>query len=181
MTTTIRRAAVALVVGTLTATAACTTTQPAELPAPAPPITAPDPASQAADAALAAYNAFWAVSLNARAAPNARDWTSELATVASGDALESVTADIDNYAGVPAHFEGTVGRAPTVQNATPDRVEITDCLDMTAYLLRGDENGELLSDTANQVPRFLFTAEVLPDSSGRWLVDEIDAKLSQPC
>lgn len=181
MTTTTRRAAVALVIGALAAVAACTTDPPTELPAPAPPVTAPDPSSQAADAALAAYNAFWAVSLNARAAPKARDWTPELATVASGDALESVTADIDNYADVPAHFEGTISRTPTIQTATPDRVEITDCLDMTSYLLRADANGELLSDTANQVPRFTFVARVVPDPSGRWLVDDIDAKLSQPC
>lgn len=181
MATTIRRIAVPLVIGVLVATAACTTTPPAELPAPAPPVTAPDPTSQAADAALAAYNAFWDVSLNARAAPNARDWTSELATVASGNALESVRSDIDNYADVPAHFEGTIGRAPTVQAATSDRVEITDCLDMTSYLLRGDGDGELLSDTANQVPRFVFTAAVIPDPAGRWLVDEIDAEISRPC
>ena len=181
MTTTTRRAAVALVIGALAAATACTTTPPADLPEPAPPVTAPDPTDQAADAALAAYNAFWGTLLDASAAPNAQDWTTEFRTVASGEALDELIADTDNYADYPAHFEGTVGRAPTVQTASPDRVAIVDCLDMTSYLLRGDRTNEILTDTVHQVPRFRFHAEVIPDPSGRWLVDQVEAKLSEPC
>ena len=181
MTTTTRRAAVALVIGALATTTACTTTPPTELPAPASPVTAPNSSSQAAGAALAAYDAFWDVSLAASAEPNARDWAAEFATVASGEALNSVSADIANYADFPAHFEGTINREPTVETAAPMRVEIIDCLDVSAYLLRADDTGEVLTDTANQPPRYRFVAALVPNASGRWLVDQIEPRLSESC
>jgi hypothetical protein len=163
------------------AIASCTSPDPADPPAPPAPVQAPSPQAQAGDDAVAAYNSFWVVALKARAAPGDHDWSPELAAVASGEALASLKEDITNYANFPAHNEGTVERSPAVENATTDRVEITDCLDLTKYVLRADHTNELLTDTANQVPRFRYRADVVRNPAGTWLVDRTTASVDQPC
>ncbi|WP_214405764.1 hypothetical protein [Pseudonocardia lacus] len=179
----ILRAAVVVVL--VAVAAACgSAPDPASVPAPAPvpaPIEPPSDEARAGDAALTTYNQFWTVAEQALNAPTSRDWTTELEAVASGQALESLLADIENYAAYPAHNEGTVERAPTIRSATTDSVAIVDCVDMTDYLLIADETGEVLTDTANQVPRFQFHAQVEQAQPGRWLVDRTRPAWDEPC
>jgi hypothetical protein len=163
------------------AVSSCASPAPTEPPAPPAPVEAPSPQAQAGDDALAAYNSFWELALKARAAPGDHDWSPELAAVASGEALTSLKEDIANYADFPAHNEGTVGRSPTIQNATTDRAEIVDCLDLTQYVLRADRTNELLTDTAHQAPRFRYQADVVRNPAGTWLVDRTAAHVDQPC
>ncbi|WP_214406239.1 hypothetical protein [Pseudonocardia lacus] len=164
--------------------AACTSPAPPAPPAPAPPsapIEAPPVESGAPDAALAAYDSFWAVSQRALAAPGTKDWTPELEAVASGQALDAIQSDVDNFADYPAHNEGSVTRDPVVDSATDTTAEITDCVDLSDYLLIADKTGEILTDTANQVPRFRYRAHVVKDESGRWLVNRTTPALDEPC
>lgn len=170
-----------LVAALALAISSCTSPAPPGPPAPPAPVQAPSPQAQAGDDALAAYNSFWEVALKARAAPGDHDWSPELAAVASGEALTSLKDDVANYADFPAHNEGTVGRSPTVQNATTDRVEIADCLDLSQYVLRADRTDELLTDTTNQVPRFRYRADIVRGPAGTWLVDRTTASVDQPC
>lgn len=149
----------------------CTTT-----PA-APPSAANTPS---ATAALAAYDRYWSVVDAASAAPGSRDWTAQLRDVATGPALESVTVDIANYAGLPAHQTGTIRRSPMVARADADRVAILDCVDLNDSYLVADGSGQVLDDTTNRVPRYRFAADVVA-VDGRWLVERTSPMLDQPC
>lgn len=153
-------------------------------PAPAPPaapIEAPSVESQAGDAALTTYNAFWDVSQRALAAPGSKDWAPELEAVASGQALDAISTDVKNYADFPAHNEGTVDRTPTVQTSTDRSASIVDCVDMSHFLLIADRTRKVLTDTANQVSRFQFHAQLIRDETGRWLVDQTKPAWDEPC
>ncbi|MDN5914224.1 MAG: hypothetical protein L0I76_03805 [Pseudonocardia sp.] len=130
--------------------------------------------------ALAAYEEFWTVTDAAFASPGSRDWTTRTREVATGQALESLSRDIANYASIPAHTEGTVSRAPTVSNAAPDRVAIVDCVDISDSRLVSDDDGQVLDDLANRVPRYLYRAEVIPRGD-RWVVERTAPSLAEPC
>jgi hypothetical protein len=180
MKTTLR--AVATLVVLAMASAGCGSESPPPAPAPsAAPIQPPSVEARAGDAALAVYNAFWALSEKAFAAPGSRDWSSSLESVASGQALESLQAEIANYASYPAHDQGSIGHAPSVQTATDDSVAVVDCLDMSNYLLVADETGEVLTDIKNRPDRFQYHATVTRSTSGDWLVDQTSPALDQPC
>lgn len=154
-------------------TAGCSLT--GDVPRPAPTTTT-TPAQQA----LLAYEQYWSVTEAAYAAPSSRDWSVELQNVASGSALRSADEDVRNYAGFPAHIEGTVARAPTVENATDSAVEIADCVELGDSRLIADTTGEVLDDLENRVPRYRFRAEVI-QRNGRWLVDRAEPALDEPC
>lgn len=94
-------------------------TAPADAP-PSPPTVATTPAQQA----LSAYEEFWTVTDSAFAAPASRDWTARIEEVAVGQAREALQIDVANYAGVPAHAEGAVTRAPVVQIADLREVQL---------------------------------------------------------
>ncbi|WP_143517340.1 hypothetical protein [Pseudonocardia sp. MH-G8] len=130
--------------------------------------------------ALLAYERYWTVSQEAFSAPRARDWTADLQGVASGSALDSLIADVRNYADFPAHTEGAVNRSPAVGTATDDRVEILDCVQLGDSRLIADATGEVLDDLANRAPRYRFRAEVVR-SGDRWLVRRTEPKLEEPC
>jgi hypothetical protein len=179
MTTSFRSAA--LLLAMTAAVVACTSPPP---PAPTPseaPVRPPSIEAQAGDAALAAYNTYWSVSEQALAAPGAKDWTADLQAVARGQALEAITTDIASYADYPAHNEGAVSRDPVIDSVDDRAVTIIDCVDLTNYLLVADGTGEVLTDVANQVPRFRYHARVVQDATDRWLVDQTSPKLDQPC
>ncbi|MDN5857817.1 MAG: hypothetical protein L0H84_04270 [Pseudonocardia sp.] len=144
--------------------------------APQDPPPEPPPAAEA----LAAYERYWAVVDAAFAAPGARDWSARLAEVATGPALESVAGDVANYADFPAHRVGTVQRSPSVVGSDNGRVRILDCVDISGVSLVADESGAPLDDTANRVPRYRFSAEVVA-YGGRWLVERTAPLLDQPC
>ncbi|WP_300007727.1 hypothetical protein [Pseudonocardia sp.] len=143
----------------------------------APVATQPTTPSQDA---LLAYERYWSVSQDAFAAPGARDWSAELEGVASGPALDSLLTDVRNYADFPAHTEGAVTRSPTVGNATHDRVEVVDCVQLGDSRLIADTTGEVLDDLANRVPRYRFRAEVVLRGDV-WLVDRAEPALDEPC
>lgn len=149
---------------------------PAAPSAPEPEPPPPGPAEQA----LAVYERFWSVAQDAYAAPGARDWTPELAMVASGTALDRVVDDVLNYADFPAHSEGVVSRAPVVAEVTGTTVAIVDCVDLGDSRLVADLTGEVLDDLLNRVPRYTFRADVVL-TDGRWLVDRTDAAQEEPC
>ncbi|MDN5915627.1 MAG: hypothetical protein L0I76_11050 [Pseudonocardia sp.] len=144
-------------------------------PSSAPPT--PDPIERSA---LAAYEEFWTVTDAAFASPGSRDWTSRTREVATGQALESLDRDIANYSGVPAHTEGTVARSPRVASAAPQRVGVVDCVDISGSRLVSDDDGTVLDDLANRVPRYLYRAEVIPRGD-RWVVEKTTPSLAEPC
>ncbi len=148
--------------------------------APAAPDTAPPAPPGPGEQALEVYERFWSVAQEAYAAPGSRDWTPELATVASGPALESLTTDVLNYADFPAHSEGVVSRAPVVAEVTDTRVAIVDCVDLGDSRLVADRTGEVLDDLANRVQRYTFRADVVL-TGDRWLVERTDAAQDEPC
>lgn len=144
---------------------------------PTPPEPAPTTPSQEA---LLAYERYWSVSQDAFAAPGSRDWTGDLAAVASGPALESLLADVRNYANLPAHTEGVVTRSPTVGTVTDDVVEIVDCIQLGDSRLIADATGEVLDDLVNRSPRYRFRADVVPHGGG-WIVDRTEPASDEPC
>lgn len=144
----------------------------------APPPPAPAPTT--ADVGLAAYERYWRVVDAAFAAPGDQDWSPRLAEVATGPALASVSVDVENYAGFPAHRIGTVKRSPAVVSSDSNRVDILDCLDISGASLVADHTGQPLDDTANRVPRYRFSASVV-SADGRWLVERTSPMLDQPC
>ncbi len=155
--------------------AGCSTSGSGE-PAPSPaPHTIP-----AERQALAAYEEFWSVTDAAFAAPSAQDWTPRLEKVASGQALDSVRRDVENYANVPAHTEGAVTRAPMVVGSSEGRVDVIDCVDLGNSRLVSDTDGRVFDDLANRVPRYVYRAGLV-FRDGRWLVDRTAPSLDQPC
>lgn len=134
---------------------------------------------------MAAYESFWAVQNEANQAPGSKDWTEDVSRVAADPARYSATLTIKNYASVPAHWVGTVKRAPTVKSTTlsqPPRVVISDCIDVAGVKIVNDKTGEDVRDTANQPPRYRFEAEVvLYPNPDRWLVQKTTPHLDQPC
>lgn len=164
--------------------AACSTSSPVPPPSASPP-PAPGPSAEPAPAAaLAAYGEFWRVSDEAFAAPKSKDWPAELAKVARGQALDDVTLEVRNYASVPAHLDGTIGRAPIVDPAVPptaDRVAILDCVDISRSRLVSDRTKTVLDDVANQANRYRYRAQVAKIADGRWLVESTEPALTEPC
>lgn len=153
-------------------------------PGPEVTTTAAAPERAAPAAAMAAYGEFWRVSELAFAAPSAQDWETELMNVARGQALTDVVIEIQNYASVPAHVEGTITHEPSPDPAVaplPDRVTVLDCVDITGSRLVADRDGSVLDDRANQTPRYRYRAEVVRDTTGRWLVETTAPSLDQPC
>ncbi|MER7433680.1 hypothetical protein ACFU8R_28695 [Pseudonocardia alni] len=168
--TTIRRTTVLLAVAL---TAGCTTATPPDA-TPVPDLTTP---SQAAEQA---YQRYWEVTEAAFATPRLRDWTTELETVASGQALDSAISDFRTYRDFPAHMEGTVSRAPRVESAGVGGAEIVDCLDLGDSLLIADDTGEVLDDLGNQVRRYTLRASLVANGTG-WRVDRLEPALDEPC
>jgi hypothetical protein len=154
---------------------ACSTTT-RDAPTPPTPPPAPSPTQEA----LLAYERYWSVTTAAFNAPSAKDWSVELQEVASGPALASVIDDVHNYAGFPAHTEGTISRSPTVNEVTNGRAAIVDCVDLGNSRLIADTTGEVLDDLTNRVPRYRFRAEIA-EQNGRWLVDRAEPALDEPC
>lgn len=160
---------------------ACSTSRPT----PPPPVQAPTPTTDATTAAaLGAYGEFWRISEQAFAAPTARDWRAELGKVARGQAFEDTLADVRTYAGVPAHLEGRITRSAIIDpgfSPAANRVDVLDCVDVSNSKVVTDKDGINLSDTANQVPRYRYRAQVLKDQGGSWLVEKATAAVDEPC
>lgn len=171
MTTTTRICAALLLPAVVGVVVGCATVDPT--PAPAPP-------PSDADRALAAYEEFWTRASEALAAPAARDWDPVLEGVATGQALDALRADVENYALVPAHTEGVVSRAPVVGSVAPDRVTVVDCVDLGDSRLVADRTGEVLDDLANRVQRYRYRAELVPRGAG-WVVERTAPALDEPC
>lgn len=130
--------------------------------------------------ALAAYERFWTVSQAAFASPASREWSADLAEVATGPALEATLTEVRSYAEFPAHTVGAISRAPSVASVSDARVDIVDCVDLGDSRLVSDRTGEVLDDLANRVQRFRYRAELVVQE-GRWLVERTDAALDEPC
>ena len=166
------------------AATACSGSQTAPPPAP-PTMTAPTPtAAPPTAAALAAYGEFWRISEAAFASPTAQDWQTEMAKVARGQALTDVMLEIRNYASVPAHLEGPVDHAPSVDPgipATPDRVAVLDCIDISKSRAITDTDGSVIDDLANRAERYHYRAQVVRDSTKGWLVETTTPALDEPC
>ncbi len=160
---------------------------------PSPPVSLPTsskpvrPETEAADAALAAYELYWQISEQAGHAPREKDWRPELAKAMADPALTDYLDEVENLASVPAHTEGRYGRSPKVTSvsvARPQRVVVTDCLDATGEHLLSDKPGEhgRNLDHPDQPRRYEFEAQVVrypePD---RWLVQQVQPRLEKPC
>lgn len=152
------------------------------------PTTAPTVSTeeqQARDGALVAYEGFWLTTNQAFANPGSKDWRPELSTYSTGQALDAVLLDVENYATFPAHKNGEPSRAPSVDSVrleSPARVTIIDCLDVRNVRLVADKTGADLGDTSKQPPRFRYRAEVVRSAGqDRWLVEVTKPLLDQPC
>ncbi|MHA6622907.1 hypothetical protein [Pseudonocardia sp. DLS-67] len=148
-----------------------------------PPPPTPIPPSRSLpspyDSALAAYLEYWEVSDAARAAPDDRSWRRDLEAVARGQALETALTDVENYASIPAHTVGTIRRSPVVENGTPERVTVLDCVDIgESRLIRAD--GTVLDDLENQPQRFRLRALIVRVDD-RWLVEQTSPDADEPC
>ena len=143
--------------------------------------TPPEPAPTGPEQpALAAYERYWSISQAAFASPGSRDWTADLAEVATGPALEATLTEIRSYAEFPAHTVGAVSRAPEVTGVTDTSADVLDCVDLGDSRLVADRTGEVLDDLDNRVQRYRYRAEVVAQD-GRWLVRRADAALDEPC
>jgi hypothetical protein len=141
----------------------------------------PSAMAQSSTAALAAYSSYWRLTTAAFADPDGRDWAAEFGAVARGQALESVLADVANYASLPAHTEGDIARSPAVDTALPGRVTVVDCIDLGNSRLVHDVTGETLDDLENRTQRYRFRAQVVHDDNGSWLVEQTTPLPDQPC
>ena len=159
------------------ALAGCSTSDSSDEAAPS---SAAQPTIPAERQALTAYEKFWSVTDAAFAAPSAQDWTPQLEQVATGQALDSLRRDVENYASVPAHTVGVLTRVPRVVGSTEGRVDVVDCIDLGNFRLVSDADGQALNDLANQVPRYVYRAGLV-FRDGRWLVDRTAPVLDQPC
>ena len=159
------------IVLTVVVVAACSTSTTPSTPPSAPP---------SGTAALAAYDRFWDVLLDAYEAPAAKDWSTDLAVVATGQALESAERDVANYASLPAHAIGRPTRAPQVAESQGTLVTIADCVDLGTSTIVFDRSGDPVDDLENRVQRYRFRAEVR-SSDGVWRVDRTTPVLDQPC
>lgn len=143
------------------------------------------PEDRAAGEALATYEQFWKVHNAADAAPGAKDWAGEISKFAADPARQGVIDGIANLASYPAHAEGTATRSPKVESVslqTPQRVKISDCLDVTGVRIVGDKDGKDLLDRKNQPQRYVFTAEVVRyEAPTRWLVQTTTPSLDRQC
>lgn len=178
-----RRHALAAMVGAALLSACSSGTAP-EPPVPPMPTVPPTSEIAASAAAMAAYGEFWRVSELAFAAPTAQDWETELSMVARGQALTDVVIEVRNYASVPAHVEGAIfheARPDPALAPQPDRVAVLDCIDISGSMLVADADGAVLDDQVNQPPRYRYRAEVVRDTTGRWLVETAAPSLDQPC
>lgn len=159
-------------------TASCASSPP---PASPPSTSNPTTAPQPSDAALNAYRAFWTVVDAAFAEPRSKSWDAELQEVGSGQALASVLADVANYASLPAHVQGLIGRSPSVESSSGNRVSIIDCIDLGDSRVVSDTSGQVLNDLKNRVQRFRSRSVVIYDATGRWLVDRTAPALEESC
>lgn len=143
------------------------------------------PEDRAAAEALATYEAFWKVQNAADAAPGAKDWAGEISKFAADPARQGAVDGIVNLASYPAHAEGTATRSPRIESVslqTPQRVKITDCLDVTGVRIVGDKDGKDLLDRTNQPQRYVFTADVVKyQAPDRWLVQTTTPSLDRQC
>ena len=165
------------------AATACSASQPTP---PSPPATAAPTSTPEAPtaAALAAYGEFWRVSEAALAEPSAQDWKGELDKVASGQALNDSVLEIQNYASVPAHLEGSISHSPRLDPQIPasnTRVAVLDCVDISKSQLLRDSDKAILNDVQNQVLRYHYRAQVVRNNSGTWTVETTAPALDEPC
>lgn len=161
----------------LTAVVAGCSSPPVSPPAPTTLPASPDlPERQA----LTAYENFWTVTDAAYAAPKSRDWIPQLREVATGQALETARADVENYASFPAHSVGAITRSPALGRVSDQRIEILDCVDLGDSRLVSDANGDALDDLANRVPRYRFRAELVKVED-HWFVERTVPLMSEPC
>lgn len=141
----------------------------------------PNQADAASSAALAAYTSYADLADSARAAPDSQGWRPVIEEVAQGQALDAVIADVENYASLPARTVGVVSHSPEVSEVGPRQVSVVDCVDLGDSRLISDTTGEVFDDLENRVQRFRFHAKLGVEPDGRWVVQETEPLLDEPC
>jgi len=122
-----------------------------------------------AQAAIAAYTAYWGVVDQAVADPGA-DWTSQISQYATGAKLDSFFESLRQAVARGQRATGTTKNDPQVTAVDPGLVTISDCVDKTyTDYLQGDVSIKA-PDAPGSYFRHPAVVQVAQFDGGKWLV-----------
>jgi hypothetical protein len=185
-----RHAAVAVMVATVLAVAACTgkhatpTSTPTAPTRSASPTPSVDPSVAAAtQAAVAAYNGYFTVYAAAAAAANPDD--PNLAAYSGGPLLSLSKHNLgtlkDHGAVELGNVKTTVTGSTANLTASPPAVTVQACVDYTDYRLVYQSNQSPVPNSALKIKRYATTAAVNLFADGRWRVAADTPHRDTPC
>jgi hypothetical protein len=122
-----------------------------------------------AQAAIAAYTAYWGVVDQAVADPGA-DWTSQISQYATGAKLDSFFESLRQAVARGQHATGTTKIDPQVTAVEPGLVTINDCVDKTYTDYLQGEVSIKAPDAPGSYFRHPAVVQVAQFDGGRWLV-----------
>jgi len=134
----------------------------------------------AAQSAIAAYTAYWAVVDQAAADPGA-DWTSQVSQYATGAEQDSFVEALRQAAARGQRATGTTKIDPHVTTVVPGLVTISDCVDKTyTDYLQGDVSIKA-PDAPGSYFRHPAVVQVAQFDGGKWLVLATSDDWSKTC
>jgi hypothetical protein len=135
----------------------------------------------AAQAAVAAYQQYWATRDSIAANPGA-DWTSQVAMVATAGAGEDLLSMAAELAAAGQHGIGSTTVEPTVTSLNNGIVSLSVCVDTrVADVVDGAGVTVRPPDVPGSLRRFVSNAKVAVFDGGQWLVAIDDADRSTGC
>jgi hypothetical protein len=135
----------------------------------------------ATQAALAAYQRYWATRDSIAANPGA-DWTAQVGTVATAGAGDDLLSMASQLAAAGQHGTGSTTVDPTVSSLNDGIVSLTVCVDSrVADVVDGTGVSVRPPDVPGSLRRYLSSAMVAVFDGGEWLVAVDDDDPSQGC
>lgn len=139
----------------------------------------PDQVAEA-QAAIAAYTAYWRVLDQAGADPG-QDWSALVATVSTGPELDGVLEYLKQTAARGQRVTGSTKFEPTVTKADPGVVEMTVCVDKTYTDFLNADGGSIKAPNASgSYLRHVSNAQVA-QFGDKWLVAVTSDDWSKTC
>jgi hypothetical protein len=133
-----------------------------------------------AQAAIAAYTAYWGLVDQAVADPGA-DWTSQVSQYATGAEQDSFLESLRQAAARGQRATGTTKIDPQVTSVAPGLVTISDCVDKTyTDYLQGDVSIKA-PDAPGSYFRHPAVVQVAQFDGGKWLVLATTDDWSKTC
>ena len=135
----------------------------------------------AAQAAVAAYQRYWATRDSIAANPGA-DWTAQVGMVATAGAGDDLLSLASEMAAAGQHGTGSTTVAPTVSSLNDGIVSLTVCVDSrVADVVDGTGASVRPPDLPGSLRRYVSTAMVAVFDGGQWLVAVDDDDQSKGC